>query len=75
MATMTSKLPTNERPIIRSREIAAEVEKMLAPLHGKALERAQAAVRRVATSGRQGTFAVIVEAYRAEIAAAAAKET
>jgi hypothetical protein len=74
MATTTSKLPTSDRPLIADRDLAAAIEKLLAPLGGKALERAQAAVRKVAASAVQGPFATVLRAYEAAIKAAA-KET
>ena len=63
MTTMTSKLPTNSRPLINDPDLAAALEALLEPYSGKALERAQVAVRKVATSSVQGPFAVIVDAY------------
>lgn len=62
-ATATSKLPTNERPIIFDPDLAGAVEDQLRPYTGKALERAQAAVRRVASGAAQGTFSDLVAAY------------
>jgi hypothetical protein len=69
-ATAISKLPMNERPIITDPDLAAAVEEMLAPYTGRALERAQAAVRRVAMGATQGTFGDLVEAYRKAIKSA-----
>lgn len=69
-ATMTSKLPTSSRPLIHDRDLAAAVEKMLAPLSGKALERAQDAVRKVAGSAVQGPFGTVLAAYQKAISAA-----
>ena len=70
MATMTTKLPTNERPLILDYDLAAAVERLLAPYEGKRLERAQAAVRQVATSAVQGPFSTVLRAYQAAILAA-----
>lgn len=67
MTTLTSKLPTNDRPLIKDPALVAALDKLLAPLSGKALERAQDAVRRVARSAVQGTFSTIVETYRKAI--------
>jgi hypothetical protein len=76
MATMTSKLPTSDRPLIHDRDLAAVVEKMLTPLNGAKLDRAQAAVRKVAESAVQGSFDAVVRAYRTAINAATGdKET
>jgi hypothetical protein len=69
MATTTSKLPTGGRPIIRDTELAAGLEQRLAPLSGARLERAQAAVRKVATSGVQGPFTKVLAAYQSAIRA------
>lgn len=66
-ATATSKLPMNDRPIIIDPDLAAAVEELLRPYTGKMLERAQAAVRRVANGAAQGTFSDLVDAYRAAI--------
>ena len=65
--TATSKLPTNERPIILDPDLAAAVEDLLQPYTGKNLERAQAAVRKVASGATQGTFSDLVAAYAAAI--------
>jgi hypothetical protein len=70
MATMTSKLPTSDRPLIADRDLAAAVDKLLAPLSGTKLERAQAAVRKVAGGAAQGPFSVVVGAYESAIRAA-----
>lgn len=69
MATMTSKLPTSDRPLIADRDLAAAVETLLAPLSGARLERAQAAVRKVAGSAAQGPFATVLKAYESAIKA------
>lgn len=67
MATMTSKLPTSDRPLIADRDLAAAVDSLLAPLSGTRLERAQAAVRKVAASAVQGPFTTVLKAYEAAI--------
>lgn len=75
MSTATlSKLPTNTRPLIQDPDMARAVERMLAPYSGKALERAQAAVRRVHASPAQGPYDAILKAYQAAISAAVGKE-
>lgn len=66
-ATAISKLPTNERSVIQDPDLAAAVEELLRPYGGKSLERAQGAVRKVATGATQGTFSDLVEAYRSAI--------
>lgn len=76
MTTTTSKLPTSDRPLIRDFDLAVAVEGLLAPLSGKSLERAQAAVRRIAGSAVQGPFGKVLDVYKAAIASAARdKET
>lgn len=72
-ATLT-KLPTSTRPLIVDTDLAAAVEGLLAPYSGKALERAQAAVRRVNASSTQGPFSAMVAAYKTAITAAVGKE-
>lgn len=67
MTTMTSKLPTSDRPLIADRDLAAALEKMLAPFSGAKLEKAQAAVRRVASSAVQGPFSTVLAAYTAAL--------
>lgn len=67
MATMTSKLPTSDRPLIGDRDLASALEKLLAPLNGARLERAQAAIRKVAASAVQGPFSTVLKAYEAAI--------
>lgn len=69
MATLTSKLPTSDRPLIADRDMAAALESMLAPLSGARLEKAQAAIRKVAGSAVQGPFATVLKAYEAAIKA------
>lgn len=85
MATMTTKLPTSERPLIHDPDLAAAVlaekqrllERVPATKRDKAEDRLDAAIRRVASSAVQGPFSTIVEAYGAAMAAAvgADKET
>jgi hypothetical protein len=58
------------RPLRLSPEVARVVEKALAPLNGKTLERAQAAVLKVYQSGQQMTHERWVEAYTEAIASA-----
>lgn len=70
MATMTSKLPSSDRPLIRDTDLAAAVERLLVPLEGKRLERAQAAIRRVAKSAMQGPFDKVFAAYQAAVRSA-----
>jgi hypothetical protein len=71
-----SKLPTNETPLIRDPDLARAIDDLLQPYSGKALERAQAAVRRVATNnGVMGVFKDLVEIYRTAILASVPKET
>lgn len=66
-----TKLPTDTRPLVRDPDLAAAIEKELAPLNGKPLERAQSAIRRVRLAGIQGPFSVVLDAYRAAIKSAA----
>ena len=72
--TSLSKLPTVTRPIAMDPDMAAALERRLAPLSGKSLERAQAAVRRVYTGGVQGSFSDLLAAYEGAIDAAASKD-
>lgn len=67
MATMASKLPTEDRPLRIDPDLAAVIEKELEPLEGEDLEKGQAAVRTVLKSSTQGTFATIADAYRTAI--------
>jgi hypothetical protein len=55
------------RPLRLSPEVSKVVEKALAPLSGKNLEKAQAAVLTVYQSGRQMTVEQWVEAYEGAI--------
>jgi hypothetical protein len=68
--TATSKLPNSNVSLIEDPDLNAAVTRMLAPLSGKALERAQAAVRQVHGSGIFGTYTELTTAYRAAIAKA-----
>jgi hypothetical protein len=71
-----SKLPKGQRPLIGDPDLSRELERMLAPLSGQKLERAQAAIRKVLESGMQGSFDAVVRAYRTAINAATGdKET
>jgi hypothetical protein len=70
----TTKLPTNERPMILDLDMAAAVEKILMPYSGKTLEKAQGAVRRVANSGVQGPFDTVLAAYQSAVQAVVGKE-
>lgn len=72
--TLTSKLPTITRPIPIDSDMAAALERRLAPLSGKRLELAQSAVRKVYGSGFQGSFADLLVAYETAIDAALAKD-
>lgn len=60
-----SKLPTVERPLIQDPNMAAALERDLAPFHGKSLERRQSAIRSVFASGVIGTTDQLLAAYRA----------
>jgi hypothetical protein len=62
-----SKLPMESRPLRLSPEVAKHVEHALAPLSGKKLEVAQAAVIAVYQSGRQMTSEQWVVAYEEAI--------
>jgi hypothetical protein len=76
MATLTSKLPRVDTPMITDPDLGPAIEKMLAPLTGAKLEKAQAAVRKVYGSAVEGSFSDILAAYRNAIAAATGdKET
>lgn len=62
------------RPLRLAPEVARVVEKTLAPLNGKTLERAQAAVLTVYQSGQQMTIEQWVAKYTEAIAAVAQRE-
>jgi uncharacterized membrane protein len=74
MTTTATKLPQSTRPLIQDMDLAAAIERMLEPLTGKTLERAQAACRRVYTTGTPGTFTDMCADYRAAIDAAVGKD-
>lgn len=74
MTATLSKLPTSTRPLIIDTDMAAAVEKMLAPYSGKALEKAQVAVRKVHGSSVQGAYSTVLAAYQTAITAAVGKE-
>jgi hypothetical protein len=74
MTAIATKLPTSTRPLIQDMDLAAAIERMLEPLTGKSLERAQAACRRVYNTGAPGTFATMCADYRAAIDAAVGKD-
>lgn len=69
---MTTKLPTEDRPIQLSTELSEQVDAMLAPYKGDELELAQLAVLEVYKSGVEGSFHTIVERYREAIEGAVA---
>lgn len=58
-----SKMPMESRPLRLAPEVQRAVEKALAPLTGKNLEKAQAAVLRLYQSGQQMTIEQWVVAY------------
>lgn len=70
--TTATKLPTEDRPMSIDPDLAAALEKELAPLSGEALTRAQDAIQRVRASALTGSFGKIVQAYRDAIAEAVA---
>lgn len=72
MTATATKLPTDSRPLVRDPDLAAALEEILVPYNGKALERAQQAIRKVRSSGVQGPFSVVVAAYRTAIEQAVA---
>lgn len=74
MSATLTKLPTTTRPLILDNDLAAAVEQMLAPLSGKTLERAQAAVRRVHASAVQGPYSEVIAAYQSAVTAVVGKE-
>lgn len=67
MTTATTKLPTDAAALIRDPDLAAALEKVLEPYSGAKLERAQYALRKVRSSGVQGTFSQVLAAYTAAI--------
>ena len=74
MTATLAKLPTATRPLINDLDLARAVDGLLKPYSGKALEKAQAAVRKVHASGVQGPFSTVVTAYEAAILAVVGKE-
>jgi uncharacterized membrane protein len=74
MSATATKLPQSTRPLIQDMDLAAAIERMLEPLTGKSLERAQAACRRVYNAGNPGTFDAMCAEYRAAIDAAVGKD-
>lgn len=69
---MTTKLPTEDRPIRLDPGISEQVELLLDPYTGEVLNRARKAVLKVYRSGYSGGFADIVNQYREAIEAAVA---
>lgn len=67
MATMTSKLPTGERPLVLDADLAVMLERMLVPLSGVKLEKAQAAVLATISEGAQGSFSQLAAMFRSAI--------
>jgi hypothetical protein len=63
-----SKLPMESRPLRLAPEVARVVERALAPLSGKKLEAAQAAILKVYQSGQQMTCEQWSAAYEQAIA-------
>jgi hypothetical protein len=71
MTATLSKLPTVTRAIKLEPDMAAAIERKLAPLSGQRLARAQDAVRRVYNSGFQGSFSELLAKYETAIEAVA----
>lgn len=69
-----TKVPTDDKPLIRDPDLAKALDEILKPYDGKDLQKAQAAIRKVRQSGVQGPFSVIVETYRTAIEKAVAKD-
>lgn len=67
-----SKLPSEDRPMRIDPDLAAALEKALAPYSGERLEKAQAAVREVRSSAAVGTFGEVLDRYRSAIREAVA---
>jgi len=67
---MKTKLPTDQRSLVRDPDLAAALEAIVDPLDGEELERAHAAIRQVRGSGVQGTFPEVLAAYESAISAA-----
>lgn len=64
---MTTKLPTEDRPITLETALSQQVEEMLNPYRGEKLEAAQKAVAKVYRSGFSGDFHALVKRYREAI--------
>lgn len=64
---MTTKLPTDTRPLVRDPDLAKAIDKLLQPYSGEKLTKAQNAVREVRASAAQGRFDELLEAYRVAI--------
>ena len=64
---MTTKLPTEDRPIQLDQVISEQVELLLGPYSGEKLERAQKAVLTVYHSDFLGGYSEVVERYREAI--------
>lgn len=64
---MSTALPTEKRPIRMDPELSSEIEKILKPLKGDDLGRAQEAVMKVYHSNVAGSFGDILEAYQTAI--------
>lgn len=71
---MTTKLPTDDRPLVRDPDLATQIEKILVPYTGEKLKKAQDAIRRVRMSGTQGPFDMVLAAYRSAIEKAVGKD-
>ena len=61
--TKQSKLPTDSRPMPLDPDLAARLEKVLAPLTGKKLEAAQKAIIKVRHSGLVGSWTQLTKGY------------
>lgn len=69
-----SKLPMESRPLRLAPEVARIVERLLAPLTGKKLEAAQAAILVVYQSGKQMSLDQWIEAYEQAITSSGQRE-
>ena len=67
---MTTKMPTDARPLAMEPELQEFVEGLLAPLSGKRLEAGQEAVRKVHSGGLVGMMDDLRDAYREAVAEA-----
>lgn len=72
--TPMSKLPMESRPLRLAPEVARIVERLLAPLTGKKLEAAQAAILVVYQSGKQMSLDQWIEAYEQAITSSGQRE-